>query len=1166
MHRAGGLPRVKAPLLVAILVAGGLGAALALPAGDLASLLDLAAERLPPPPEIRLSAPSDGQGVEDTVALAGDALSTARDVLDVQYRIDGGRWTSIADAPRGQRAIPFATSLPLGPGDHVIEARAWDGEAYSLPARALVRRDAPTVRITSPSDGASLPTGALEVTGTLAGAASRVLVTLGDATYEATVVGAAWRARVDVPAGIHDLRATALADVPSLPARARIAADDPVPPSLTVVAPREGAAYGETGDFACGGGCILVAGASQGAARVLVSVDGFDAREAEVSPGGAWSARLPILGLANGPHDLVATPVDADGRAGVARAVRILARASDTLRIEGDDAPAPTGTPLAFAVADGAGASWTLDGLPVGEGDSVVVTLGTPGDHVLAVHVPTRGDGASSATRPLHALNRLPDVSFVGDPTLVGASMRFEALAEDPDGRVVEYAWEFGDGNAATTRMPVVLHRYAERAAYAVALRAIDDHGGIVTLGTSVVVPNALPTLSFAWSPEEPTVLDVVTLRHESHDPDGAIVESLWRFADGTTSANATPTLRFSEPGPHAVTLRAWDDTGALAELTKEIVVANLPPEPRFRHDPAAPRSQEEVLFVDLSADLDTPLARRVWDFGDGATAEGATVLHAFASAGPRNVTLTVTDALGATSNLTLPIHVADSAPDVSAVLVDPPAPRTFEDVRFEALASDRDGSPLRFTWDFGDGATSNESQPVHRYARSGFYAGSVSVLDEAGLRAVLPFQVPVANTPPTAALGVEGLALAAFPTTLVADAHDPDGRVALYRFDADGDGRTDCETTEPVCRFVYDAPGVHAARLAIEDDEMATATAALLVEVGAPPPDHPPPRVSVESPLPEARVRGEYLFRGAAEGVRPIARVELQVQDAAWAYSGSPDAWRLVDGAEDWRALVDTRGFPDGAFELVVRATDSAGGVGYARVPILIENGERLSDVSVKLADAPAVVEESALVRGSAFHPLGVTSVRWRIDEGPWQLVAQDPLAFVLELDREDLAPGPHVLQVEAYRGPTESANATHVFEVPGVAPTLVIDEPPSPIAYGLLRAGGRIVGQGHAQWRLDHDVWKDIPPGETWLLARETTGVQGGRHTLDLRAVSPDGRLTSETKSYSIQVVNPSAVDGPARAAAPPRTAQEIPAPGLGFALALGLGALIRRTPPRP
>jgi hypothetical protein len=47
------------------------------------------------------------------------------------------------------------------------------------------------------------------------------------------------------------------------------------------------------------------------------------------------------------------------------------------------------------------------------------------------------------------------------------------------------------------------------------------------------------------------------------------------------------------------------------------------------------------------------------WSFGDGATAAGGAVAHAFASTGPFDVTVTATDSVGNAASLTRPVTIA---------------------------------------------------------------------------------------------------------------------------------------------------------------------------------------------------------------------------------------------------------------------------------------------------------------------------------------------------------------------------------------------------------------------------------------------------------------------------------------------------------------------------
>ena len=102
------------------------------------------------------------------------------------------------------------------------------------------------------------------------------------------------------------------------------------------------------------------------------------------------------------------------------------------------------------------------------------------------------------------------------------------------------------------------------------------------------------------------------------------------------------------------------------------------------------------------SSDPDGSVVSYAWDFGDGATATGATPGHDFGTSGTRDVTLTVTDDEGTTGSLLVPVSVTrnNAAPTASFT-----ASCTFLDCSFDATASgDTDGSVASYDWDFGDG------------------------------------------------------------------------------------------------------------------------------------------------------------------------------------------------------------------------------------------------------------------------------------------------------------------------------------------------------------------------------------------------------------------------------------------------------------------------------
>ena len=71
----------------------------------------------------------------------------------------------------------------------------------------------------------------------------------------------------------------------------------------------------------------------------------------------------------------------------------------------------------------------------------------------------------------------------------------------------------------------------------------------------------------------------------------------------------------------------------------------------------------------------------------------------------------------------------------------------------FSGTASDVDGDPLSYLWDFGDGATSSSAAPTHRYADNGTFTVTLTVNDGQGGSTLDSLVVTILNVAPTLTL-----------------------------------------------------------------------------------------------------------------------------------------------------------------------------------------------------------------------------------------------------------------------------------------------------------------------------------------------------------------------------------------------------------------------------
>ncbi|MCB1058530.1 MAG: PKD domain-containing protein, partial [Acidobacteria bacterium] len=240
--------------------------------------------------------------------------------------------------------------------------------------------------------------------------------------------------------------------------------------------------------------------------------------------------------------------------------------------------------------------------------------------------------------------------------------------------------------------------------------------------------------------------------------PDGAIIDYLWDFGDGDTGAGVAPVNLYDTEGSFEVILQVTDSLGRTnrASQTIPVAIVNDPPEAVFTAT-VSDRVLYAVTFdARSSLDPDGTIISYTWDFGDGATGTGNGAAHTYAGEGSYTVTLTVTDNEGAIDSAMLVIDVVTfNLPPDPIFLAQPSAGEAPLTVSFDASEStDPDGALTRFTWFFGDGASSSNAVADHLYSQPGYFQASLEVEDDEGAVSRRLFGITVNHPlPPTPVL-----------------------------------------------------------------------------------------------------------------------------------------------------------------------------------------------------------------------------------------------------------------------------------------------------------------------------------------------------------------------------------------------------------------------------
>jgi subtilisin-like proprotein convertase family protein len=143
--------------------------------------------------------------------------------------------------------------------------------------------------------------------------------------------------------------------------------------------------------------------------------------------------------------------------------------------------------------------------------------------------------------------------------------------SNDPDGSIVEYTWDFGDGTTPVTRSsPTIDHTYLWGDTFAVTLTVLDDRGGSATDSTTATITevNDLPVAD-PGGPYNGTVAQAVNFdgsnssdidnQDGTTDNDQTLTYS-WDFGDGSDpESGETVSHAFAAAGTYTVTLTVGD-------------------------------------------------------------------------------------------------------------------------------------------------------------------------------------------------------------------------------------------------------------------------------------------------------------------------------------------------------------------------------------------------------------------------------------------------------------------------------------------------------------------------------------------------------------------------------------------------------------------------------
>ena len=264
----------------------------------------------------------------------------------------------------------------------------------------------------------------------------------------------------------------------------------------------------------------------------------------------------------------------------------------------------------------------------------------------------------------------------------------------------------------------------------------------------------------------------------------------------------------------------------------------------------ADPLSGEAPLLVQFTGSNsldDVGITSYLWDFDDGGnTSTEADPQYTFTQAGNYDVSLTVEDADGNTdtNSITIMVTAPVNEPPVAVAEATPTSGSAPLEVTFTGSNSTDDGTIVSYFWDFKDGGSSNEADPVYTFNAGGTYDVELTVTDDGGLEDtdIITITVDATNLPPTAVAEADPTSgMAPLTVNFTGSNSTDDVGIVSYSWDFDdGNSSTDADPTH-----VFTDPGTYVVELTVEDTGGLTDTDTITIVVSDPSGNEPPVAVA---------------------------------------------------------------------------------------------------------------------------------------------------------------------------------------------------------------------------------------------------------------------------------------------------------------------------------
>lgn len=367
--------------------------------------------------------------------------------------------------------------------------------------------------------------------------------------------------------------------------------------------------------------------------------------------------------------------------------------------------------------------NWELGNGQLSNIQNPTVIYANPGKYTVTL-VARNANGTNGVTKTEYiTVSRSPTADFTSDLTTAcfGATIQFSDRSVANEGSLTKWEWNFGDGTTSQLQSPA--KKYTANGFYEVTLKVTSSAGCTKSILKQryiriVTGVKAAFTDSVNRVCQPPFNTD---FKNETSGPGS--LSYIWNFGNGATSTGKNPVASYPAAGNYTIQLIAKSDLGCADTSQRSIRISSA----------NTSISSADSACINIPVTLSNtstpaPLSSS-WTFGDGTTSQQLNPTKSYTAPGVYQVKL-VNRYASCSDSITKNIRVIGS-PAIDFTSASQGSCRAPFPVNFQDLSP----NAISWQWNFGDGGTSTQKNPVYTYTRAGEYDVTLTITTSFGCR-----------------------------------------------------------------------------------------------------------------------------------------------------------------------------------------------------------------------------------------------------------------------------------------------------------------------------------------------------------------------------------------------------------------------------------------------